>query len=190
MTLYALLISLLITPPPADAQASQRTAHQAAIAEFQARAQAFARLHERLAREAGALDETKSQAEIAQRAARLGDALRAARANAQPGDIFTPAASRVLRDVIRREYRSRPPGVKESRQDAQEEVPDFVPTVNARYPTAFPLGTFPASLLKVLPALPPPLEYRIVTHYLILRDVEANLIIDVLPNAIRQEPTP
>lgn len=187
MLYVTLLLGTALTAPPATPGASRaQTGREAsAIAEFQRRTQAFAQLHERLAGEAGELDETKSQAEIAHRAVTLGTALRAARAGARRGDIFTPAAGRVIRDLIRRESRQRPRAVRQSRQDAQEEVPDFVPRVNTLYPTMFPLGTFPASLLRVLPALPHQLEYRIVTHHLILRDVEANVIVDVLPNAIR-----
>lgn len=164
--------------PPVNSQA-------AALADFQARVAQFAQLHARLAKQVGVLDETRSQAEIAQRAVGLAKALQAARATAKQGDLFTPAVGRIFRDLIRREYRQRTPAIKESRQDAQDEVPNFIPRVNMLYPTTFPLGTFPASLLKVLPPLPPQLEYRIVTHHLVLRDVEANLIIDVLPNAIR-----
>lgn len=159
----------------------------AVLADFQQRVTQFAQLHERLARQAGELNETRSQVEIATRAANLGRALQAARLSAKQGDLFTPATARMFRDLIRREYRQRTAAVKKSRQDADEEVPDFIPRVNALYPTTFPLGTFPASLLQVLPPLPPQLEYRFVSRYLVLRDVEANLIIDVLPNAFRQE---
>lgn len=161
--------------------------HAAALVDFQQRVTRFAQLHERLATQAGELNETRSPAEIATRAATLGKALQAARASAKQGDLFTPAAARMFRDLIRREYRRRTADVKKSRQDADEEVPDFIPRVNALYPTTFPLGTFPASLLQVLPPLPPQLEYRFVGRYLVLRDVEANLIIDVFPNALRQE---
>ena len=52
--------------------------------------------------------------------------------------------------------------------------------VNTVYPTTIPLLTFPAALLQKLPDLPPELEYRIVGRHLILRDVKANLIVDVL----------
>jgi hypothetical protein len=70
-----------------------------------------------------------------------------------------------------------------NREDAQDELPAFAPMVNQIYPTTFPLATFPSALLRELPELPKPLEYRLVRQYLILRDGEANLIIDVLPNA-------
>ena len=47
-----------------------------------------------------------------------------------------------------------------------------------------PLATFPATLLPLLPRLPEQLEYRVVQNYLVLRDIEANLILDVMPNAV------
>ena len=56
--------------------------------------------------------------------------------------------------------------------------------VNASYPGHVPLQSSPPSLLLNLPTLPPELEYRIVGHTLILRDMEANLIVDFLRGAI------
>ena len=53
--------------------------------------------------------------------------------------------------------------------------------VNQVYPTTIPLVTLPAKLLAKLPVLPEVLEYRLVDHYFLLRDRDANLIIDVLP---------
>lgn len=117
MLYVTLLLGTALTAPPATPGASRaQTGREAsAIAEFQRRTQAFAQLHERLAGEAGELDETESQAEIAHRAVTLGTALRAARAGARRGDIFTPAAGRVTRDLIRRESRQRPRAVRQSR---------------------------------------------------------------------------
>jgi hypothetical protein len=59
-----------------------------------------------------------------------------------------------------------------------------VPEVNQIYPTTYPLATFPPALLPLLPPLPDDVEYRVVQHYLVLRDVEANVIIDFMPNAV------
>jgi len=38
--------------------------------------------------------------------------------------------------------------------------------------------------LSVLPPLPKGLEYRILGRYLVLRDVDASLIIDYIPEAV------
>lgn len=157
----------------------------AVFAEFGKRVDAYVRLRDSLAEGMGPLDETKSQAEIAARATTLGTLIQRARDSAKQGDLFTPEFATVAVTLIKAEYRQEIDSVVEQRDDAQEELPNFVPAVNMLYPTTYPLATFPATLLKLLPALPTDkVEYRIVTHYLILRDVEANLIIDVIPNAV------
>ena len=56
--------------------------------------------------------------------------------------------------------------------------------VNRPYPEGVPLQTTPPSLLLSLPKLPPEVEYRVVGHALVLRDVAANLIVDYAPNTI------
>lgn len=55
--------------------------------------------------------------------------------------------------------------------------------MNQLFPTTYPLATFDALLLPILPKLPEQVEYRRMSHYLMLRDVEANLIVDFMPNA-------
>jgi hypothetical protein len=55
--------------------------------------------------------------------------------------------------------------------------------VNASYPPV-PLQSMPPSLLANLPRLPAGLDYRIVGRSLVLRDVQANLILDFIPKAL------
>jgi hypothetical protein len=57
--------------------------------------------------------------------------------------------------------------------------------VNAKYPPNAPLSTMPPTVLLNLPKLPQGLEYRFVGKHLILFDSKANLIVDILRNAIR-----
>ena len=154
-----------------------------ALTEFNKRIEDYVAVHKSVARPLGEIDETKKPAEITGREVELGKAIRAARAEAKAGVIFTPEVSAVLKKIIADNYR-RSPEVRETTKDAELELPDFTPVVNDVYPPTHPLATFPATLLKVLPPLPEKLEYRFVTHHLILRDVEANLIVDVLPNAV------
>ncbi len=157
---------------------------EATFAEFTKRIDDFVALRNRLADSVGQLDPTGTPAEITARSTRLANAIIAARPNAKPGDIFTPEVATVIATLIKEEYSRRPPPVIEQRGDAQEELPDFVPRVDSLYPTTYPLATFPATLLPLLPRLPEQLEYRVVGRYLVLRDVEANLIIDLMPNAL------
>jgi len=58
------------------------------------------------------------------------------------------------------------------------------PGVHVRLPAAAQLATMPPSLLAVLPPLPRELEYRIVGRYLVLRDVDASLVLDYIANAV------
>jgi len=56
--------------------------------------------------------------------------------------------------------------------------------VNQTYPQNIPLQSLPPTLLQNLPVLPPELEYRVVGHALVLRDIGANLIVDFIPDLI------
>ena len=152
--------------------------------DFAKRVDNYMKLRKPLADSVGELDPTKSQAEITARGVGLAKALIAARAQAKPGDIFTPEVSTILATLIKQEYSRRSEPVQETREDQQDELPDFVPQVNQVYPTTYPLATFPATLLPLLPPLPEQLEYRVVQNYLVLRDVEANVIVDFMPNAV------
>src|SRR5688572_8519096 len=154
------------------------------MADFAKRIDSYVKVRKELADSVGELDPSWSQVEIANRASKLGTALVAARANAKPGDIFTPEIASILATLIKEEYSRRPDAVQETREDQQDELPDFVPQVNQVYPTTYPLATFPPALLPILPALPEQIEYRMVQNYLVLRDVEANVILDYLPNAV------
>lgn len=163
-----------------------QTAHPAAdsLADFKTRIDAYVVVQKRLAGALGPLDETKSQAEIAARATKLAAAIQSARAAAKEGDLFGPKTGAWLRQLIKEKYR-RSAAVRETRKDAENELPDFVPRVNQVYPTTFPLPTFPPTLLRLLPPLPEEVEYRLVMNHLILRDVQANVILDVLSNAVQ-----
>ena len=154
------------------------------FADFAKRVDAYMKLRKTLVDSVGELDPTKSQAEITTRATKLASSIIAARAQAKPGDMFTPEFSALVATLIKQEYSRRPDSVQETREDQQDELPDFVPKVNQVYPTTYPLATFPATLLPILPRLPEALEYRVVQNYLVLRDTEANVILDVMPNAV------
>jgi hypothetical protein len=154
------------------------------FANFARRIDSYMELRETVEDSVGDLDPTKSQAEITARAAGLGKGIVAARAQAKQGDIFTPELSAFVATLIKQEYARRPAPVIETRDDQQEELPNFEPQVNQLYPTTYPLATFPPALLPLLPPLPEQIEYRIVRDNLVLRDIEANLILDFMPRAV------
>lgn len=149
----------------------------AAIADFSKRITAYVDLQKKLTTGLPILKRTDDPAEIALRETALGEAIRAGRAGAQPGDILTPEAGRVFRRVIKHDFRSR---TVRGQKVVRDEIPHFRPKINQTYPSAWPLATFPPTLLAELPALPEGLEYRLLSEALILRDVKANIIVDFI----------
>jgi hypothetical protein len=127
-----------------------------------------------------ALRETAKPEEIAEREKALGAALIARRPNAKEGDFFITSYRPILIRLVRDDFAKRPAA---DRKALVVELPKGVSVaVNQVYPTTLPLATFPANLLKILPELPPALEYRIVGRDLILRDVKGNVVVDVIRN--------
>ena len=167
------------------AQATRVNSTAAVLADFSKRVNDYVALHRRLANTFGQIDETKSQAEIAAREKALGDAIRTARTNVKPGEILTPQVATIFKKLIADEYRRRPAATVKVREDPREaESAEFKPVLNQTYPPTEPLETFPAGLLRLLPQLPKEVEYRTVGRYLVLRDSEANVIVDVAPQLI------
>jgi len=177
------LCAMYLADIRADATAPPPNSNAATLADFKKRVDDYMLLHKHVVQQVGALDPTKSPKEIATRESALGAALQDARKNAKPGDLMTSEVGTLFRGIIRTEFAHRSRLALKNREDAQDELPAFTPMVNQIYPTTYPLATFPPALLRELPELPKPLEYRFVREYLILRDGEANLIVDVLPNA-------
>lgn len=155
----------------------------ATVAEFNDRVNQYLALHRKLANETGEIDDTKRPAEITGREQALGKLIQSDRAMARQGDIFTPAVQALFRSVIKQEFSRRSAAMRQDRREDQDELADFTPAVNQIYPPTKPLVTFPAGLLRTLPKLPAELEYRLVQRNLILRDIEANLIVDFIPAA-------
>jgi hypothetical protein len=170
-------------PNPDVSNPDAGTANAATLADFRKRADEYAALQKKLSETVGPLDGTMSPTQIAERERALGHAMMTSRAGATRGDIFTPAAGALFQTIIREEFAHRSRLALEDRDEAQDELPNFTPTVNQIYPTTYPLATFPPGVLTHLPALPDSLEYRFVQRALILRDVHANLIVDVLADA-------
>jgi hypothetical protein len=154
-----------------------QTRQEAAFADFNARIAAYVDVTKGVLAGLPPLERTDDPAEIASREVAFGNAIRAGRARARPGDILTPEIEHVFRGIVKGDFRQR--HVRE-RTLMLDEVPHFHPKVNQTYPSEWPLATFPPSLLAVLPALPDGLEYRLLRDALILRDTRANVIVDFI----------
>ena len=178
-----LVVASLVMAGPATAQPEQRVnAYGAAVKAFRDRVDAYLGVQKKAAEGVPTLKQTDDATKLTSREQALGEAIRQARAGAKAGDIFGADLAPRIRDVIRKDWAQRS---KADKAGLGENIPSgSLADVNATYPQALPLATFPASLLAALPPLPEELEYRFVGRHLILRDVKANIIVDVLPNVL------
>jgi hypothetical protein len=149
------------------------------VPEFERRLAIYQDVQNRAIAELPALKRTDDPVEITAREVAMGSAIRAARANAKQGDVISPEIAGYFRRLVKEDLASRTP---EEQKLMKDEIPSFQPSVNQTYPSDYPLATFPATLLKLMPTLPEGFEYRLLTNALIIRDIKANIIIDFIPD--------
>lgn len=116
----------------------------------------------------------------------LAQALHDARANAAVGEIFTAETGPTLRHRIGDVLREHGVDAADVLADLIREAPTAAHarvTVNAQFD--WMLGALmPGYIIAALPPLPDELQYRFVGRTLVLLDIDAGLIIDVLPRAL------
>ncbi len=154
------------------------------MVDFQKRVEEYMKVHNDAEKGSAEQEETNDPAKIRQAQTSLAARLRATRKDARPGEIFTPQVRALFRRLIYPELKGQQG--RETKAEIKEDSPAAIALkVNADYPEGKPLPTMPSNLLANLPQLPEDLEYRVVDKHLILRDVDANIIVDYIPNAIR-----
>ena len=148
------------------------------MVDFHKRIDAYTKVRDEATKDLPDVKETGDPAKISGREKALGQAIAKARATAKPGDVFGAEMSAHLKKVLAEDWKSRSPA---DRKALFEELPKGIKlAVNQPYPTTLPLVSVPAKLLARLPTLPEALEYRLIDRYFLLRDRDANLIVDVL----------
>lgn len=180
----------------AGAQSAPRTAVQTVepakganpdallLADFKKRVDEYLKIHDKAAKDTPAVKETHDPAEIKRAQDTLGARIRELRADAKPGDILTPDIAAHLRKLLAPQLKHE--DGKDAKEILKDDAPAAVPfKVNAKYPASAPLPTVPTTLLTSLPTLPKQVEYRIIGKHLILRDVDADIILDYALNVIR-----
>jgi hypothetical protein len=129
----------------------------------------------------------------------LTNAIITFRRGSKRGDIFKPEVEQALRRMLHREFASpQGPGLlKDSKQGnprgegnplamdpSKEVMKNVTVAVNVRYPETAPYSSVPPSLLLKFPLLPPQVRYRFIGRSLILRDTEADVIQDFIPDVV------
>jgi hypothetical protein len=182
-----LLAALLVLPlgasrsdPGQDAGGIDGTA---ALKGFNERIAAYAAVHHRLEQSLPPLSSSSRRSALLNRTF-LAAAIKAARPQAKQGDIFTMPVALMFRsrlvtalagrdtEAFLRELFEEHPGTEGYHVKVYEPYPDWA---SHEVPTIF---------LQVLPTLPEDVEYRLLGRDLVLWDIHADLVIDVLIDAI------
>jgi len=144
----------------------------------------YVQMQHALERSTPAQGPTTESEKLAGRQHALAARIAAARLGARQGDIFTRDVAKEFVKIIRKAFKE--PGGRAMRKTIRERNPvTFVVLhVNGVYPEDLTRTTMPPTLLRRLPALPEELAYRIIGRTLVLEDIEANLVVDFIPNAI------
>jgi hypothetical protein len=173
-----------LTPAQTGISAEQQSADAAGFKEFSNRVDDYVKLHKSQEVLLPPLKPTVSPEAINAHQRALSLKIREARPNARPGDIFTAAARKSFQDVIQ----SAMQGPRGANMDATltqgAPLPNIDVAVNQPYPDGVAFTTVPPTLLLVFPKLPDEVVYRVVLHDLLLMDVKANLVVDVIPGII------
>jgi len=149
------------------------------IQDFQKRVAAYLQLRRSIESGLPRLKSTPSQEKISHHEHELARAIREARKNARPGDIFTPEIAGEIRRLTAMAV-DQGDGDHIGQSLRHAEPVQLHLEINASYPEQVPLQSTPPSLLENLPALPPEIEYRITGRDLVLLDAKANLIVDII----------
>jgi hypothetical protein len=155
----------------------------ATLKDFEKRTTDYLNVQKNLAKGLSPMKQTTEPEKIIDRQHDLAQKLREARHDAKQGDIFTPDIAKEFRSLISLAMAGKnDTDVKKSL--ARAEPVRLTLHVNESYPAHVPLQSTPPTLLMNLPRLPTELEYRIVGHALVLRDSVANMVVDLIPDAI------
>jgi hypothetical protein len=156
---------------------------RATVADFERRVHSYMDLRAEVTVAVLPFKVTADIGEIQRTVDKLAIGIRLGRADAQRGDVFSPEIAALFRRVIRTSCHDQF-GELLAVINEDWETPLPPASVHGRWPDGIPFPTMPPYLLAALPRLPPELEYRFINRDLVLRDIDANLIIDFVPEAI------
>jgi hypothetical protein len=168
--------------PPA-AEAARPAPLDSAWTSFAASVDEYIKLRARISQELPPLMVTTKPGEISAASDAIAQAVQRANPRAPQGRFFTQQTAAEIRRRIDQYARSHDlTGVIAPDAEERETVRGF--NVYTRFPKDSVMQSMPPGLLAQLPPLPKLLEYRLVGRVLILRDTDAALVLDYLPDAV------
>src|SRR4051794_3901866 len=117
----------------------------------------------------------------------LADALRTKlRPNAKPGDLVGPDMAAAITGEIRKAFNTPKRDLILDELAEQNGTPANAPSPTINQNLSAP--RVPPRLMEVLPPLPKQLEYDFVGRTLVVRDVDADVVVDYVPDALPELP--
>jgi hypothetical protein len=189
MTRHAmsLLLSAAIVLPlaAAGAQVSSARSEEAVLQRFRQAVDGYVSFHRRIELSLPALQVTSDPQQMWQAVEARTAAIRAARSGAVMGDLFTAEVGDLLRVRIQQVIVEGGYTVADVLANITEDPPADAPRPVVNGPFPWVIGAMmPPDILNVLPPLPTELQYRLVDRDLVLVDLEADLVVDILPRAL------
>ena len=182
-TVAMVVVGILVCSLSLTSSAAAQSGDAAALKQFDAAIAKYMAMRQKLASEVSGPVKNSSSTQVNNASDALAGGIERSRQGAKVGSIFTPSVAAVIKrriaDTVRTEQ------LAATLADIDDEgTSGPSPKVHLRLPVTAQMATMPPALLKVLPPLPKALEYRILGRYLILRDVDASLILDYIPTAV------
>ena len=166
--------------------AAQHDAQPASLAQFNTAIHQYVQLHRQIEQQLPPFRAHSDAQDIFESSNAMASALQTARATAHEGDIFTHEVAALLRKRVADALTARgllpEEMVAATLEEADDEAP--LPVVNGRFPWRRGAAMWPC-VIEALPQLPHELQYRLVGRDLVLVDTHADLIVDILRNAVR-----
>jgi hypothetical protein len=181
MALWVVVLSFTMAAAVAQTAGGNSPSDAQTALDLQARAKTYLDLRRKVAGDAAKQGDSPSAIAAAQ--SELANKVRVARAGVKQGEIFTPRIAEYVRRQIAKILAG--PHGRDIRASLYRSEPVNIQLqINQSYPENVPLQSTPASLLLTLPELPKGLEYRLLGSELVLRDADANIVVDYIPHAL------
>lgn len=180
---------LLVVSPAGHAAPAGQRSDDDLLCMFASNVDAYVQLHRRLEPSVPPQVYTSDPELLFLSRKAMAVAIRRERPMAKQGDIFTAEIAALFRHIVNRTLREDGIDWEVFLRDDGMTLPIDV-QVNGDYPAGGPVATMAPTLLRVLPPLPPELQYRFVNMTLALWDVHAGLIVDFVPDVFRRTTDP
>jgi hypothetical protein len=164
---------------------SPQALEERTLADFEGRVSRYVTLHRRLERSLPPEQMFDDPEDMYAAVEALRQALVEARPTARAGNMFTPAVARLLTDRVEEALHNQRLNLGDVLAGTSEGRLPGMPRPEVNQAFAWGYGSaIPPTLIAVLPALPVELEYRFVERTLVLVDLHADLVVDVIEDAL------